>query len=74
MFLRADGQVGLPPTISTYVSLRYSVTVRQHPGIFFRYLGGEKVTLVRPEGTTSRGHRGAKAELAQRAKVGYCPC
>ena len=29
---------------------------------------------MRLGGTTSRGHSGTKAGLAQRAKVGYCPC
>ena len=73
-FLHADGQMGFPPTFSTDASLGYLVTAYQSSEILFGHFGGDKFLLVRLEGTTSRGHSGSKAGLAQQAKVGYCPC
>ena len=73
-FSHKDGQVGLPPAISTDATPGISATAYQISEIHFDHLEGDKFALVRLEGNTSRGRGRAKAESTQRAKVGYCVC
>ena len=73
LFSHADGRVGSPPADYTDASLEFSAAAYQGSEILIGHLEGQKF-LVRPKGTTSRGHSGAEAELSQRTKVGCYPC
>ena len=72
-FLTAKGHVGYPPTKTTDSRLGYLVMLSDSAEIRFGSREGHVSILVRPEGSCTRAHPGAKNELAQSAKVGYCP-
>ena len=70
----ADGHVGSPPSIAAGAPQGSSATAHRSAQVLYGYLESDKFILVRSEGATSRGRGGTKAELTQRAKVGYRPC
>ena len=73
-FLKTDGQVGHPTSISTDAQLGNSVMANQSAGILFGSCKGDGSTRVRLEGSCMRAHPSAKHEPPRRAKVGNCPC
>ena len=72
-FSHPGGQVGLPPAIPTDASTGFPVIAHRSAGVLFGRPESDRFILVRAEETASCGLDGAKAKLAQRAKVGYCP-
>ena len=53
-FLRADGQVGLPPTIATDASLGYSAMAYQGAKVVFGHPDADRFILARFEVTAER--------------------
>ena len=72
--LRAPNQIGLPASANTDGRLGWSLYAYKSPEILFNHCEGTQSILIRVEGVCSKGHEALKTELAQRAKVGICPC
>ena len=70
----AAGQVGFPLSTSTDACLGCSVAGYQSSEVAFAWRDVRRSVQIRPMGQASRGYSGTKRGLAQRAKVGYCPC
>ena len=72
--LRSPGQVGNPPSIATNAHLGFPVMAYQSAEVLFGRCEGHGGSLVRVVGTCARAHLWSKKDdVAQRAKVGYCP-
>ena len=65
--LRARGQVAYPPSATTHARPGYSVMAYKGAAIHFGSREGG-------EGACTRAHPGGRNGLAQRARVGNCPC
>ena len=73
-FLKAKGQVGYQPSITTDAQLGNSEMANQSAEILLGFRKGDGSTLVRREGSCARAHQGAENAAAQRAKEGCRPC
>ena len=71
---QAPNQLGLPTSLNTDSKLGWSVYSYMSPEILFESCEGSKSILLRIEGYCSKGHDAGREFLAQRAKVGLCPC
>ena len=70
--LKAKGQVGHPPKISTDAHLGNSAIEDQSGEVLFGPCERDGSISVRLEGCYARARPGAKNELALGAKVAYC--
>ena len=66
--------MGFPLSTSTDACLGCSVAGYQSSEVAFAWRDVRRSVQIRPMGQASRGYSGTKRGLAQRAKVGYCPC
>ena len=72
--LRSPGQAGYPPSVATDALLGFSVMAYQSAEALIGRCEVPGGILVRLVGTCARAHQGSqKDDIAQRAKVGYCP-
>ena len=71
--LRARGQIGSPASMHTHACLGYSAMRNRTWGAPHRVLDARKFNLIRLVGPEAKG-RDAEGNLAQKAKVGFCPC
>ena len=60
--------------MNTDSKLGWSVYTYMSPEILLNHCEGTQSILIRIEGFCSKGHEALKNDLAQRAKVGICPC
>ena len=65
--------MGVLPTIAKEASLGYSVMAYQSAQEVADHLEAGRPLLAHLKGATSQGRGAAGAELAQKAKFGYCP-
>ena len=72
--LRAPNQLGLPPSSSTDSKLGWAVYSYMAPEILLNVCEGNQYLLLRIQGYCTKGHESSTKELAQKAKVGLCPC
>ena len=72
--LRASQQLGLPSSSNTDSKLGWAVYSYMSPEVLLNVCEGHKYLLLRIEGYCSKGHESSSKELAQKAKVGLCPC
>ena len=73
--LRGPVKGGYPPSVATDAHLGFSVMAYRSAEVLFGRCEGQGRILVRLVGTCSRAHQGRKKEdIAQPAKVEYCPC
>ena len=72
--LRASQQLGLPSSSNTDSKLGWAVYSYMAPEVLLNVCEGHKYLLLRIEGYCSKGHESSTKELAQKAKVGLCPC
>ena len=72
--LRAPGQVGFRPIMNTGAPLGVRRMAFHGAHVAMNHCEAEKFALARLMGTASRAHSAPRADLAQRAKVGYTPC
>ena len=72
--LRAPNQLGLPTSVNTDGKLGWSLSAYMSPEILFNHCEGTQSILIRVERVCPKGHEALKTALAQRAKVGICPC
>ena len=70
--LRAPKQLGLPASTNTDSKLGWAVYSYMAPEVLLDLCEGSQSILLRIEGYSTRGHD--SKELAQKAKVGVCPC
>ena len=73
-FLQARGQFGFPPSMHLDACLGYCCVGYQGAEMALSKCDAGKYILVRLGGAVSKGCDAAKSNLAQKAKVGYCPC
>ena len=73
-FPQAEGQMGFPPRVATDAQRGYSVATYRSAGALPSSCRRNGSILVSLEGSCARPHPGAKNILAQRPRVGYCPC
>ena len=72
--LRASQQLGLPSSSNTDSKLGWAVYSYMSPEVLLNVCEGHKYLLLRIEGYCSKGHESSTKDLAQKAKVGLCPC
>ena len=72
--LRAPNQLGLPSSSNTDSKLGWAVYSYMAPEVLLNVCEGNQYLLLRVEGYCTKGHESSTKELAQRAKVGLCPC
>ena len=72
--LRAPKQLGLPASSNTDSKLGWAVYSYMAPEVLLNVCEGHQFLLLRIEGYCTKGHESPTRELAQKAKVGLCPC
>ena len=72
--LRAPTQLGLPSSSNTDSKLGWAVYSYMAPEILLNVCEGNQYLLLRIEAYCTKGHESSTKELAQKAKVGLCPC
>ena len=70
--LKAKGQGDYLPSFTKDAHLGYSATAHESAEIISSSCEGDGPILVRLEASRTRAHPGARTQLAQRTKVGYC--
>ena len=72
--LKAPHQLGLPASSNTDSKLGWAVYTYMAPEVLLNICEGRQHLLLRIEGYCTKGHEASNKEIAQRAKVGLCPC
>ena len=72
--LRAPQQLGLPASSNTDAKLGWAVYSYMAPEVLLNICEGHQYLLLRIEGYCTKGHEAPTKEIAQKAKVGLCPC
>ena len=72
--LKTPDQLGLPASTNTDSQLGWAVYSYMAPEVLLDVCEGSQSLLLRIEGYSTRGHSSSSQELAQKAKVGLCPC
>ena len=72
--LKAPHQLGLPASSNTDSKLGWAVYSYMAPEVLLNICEGRQHLLLRIEGYCTKGHEASNKEIAQKAKVGLCPC
>ena len=72
--LKAPHQLGLPASSNTDSKLGWAVYSYMAPEVLLNVCEGHQHLLLRIEGYCTKGHEASSKEIAQKAKVGLCPC
>ena len=70
----STGLLGFPPTIHTDASTGFSRRGYRSADLAFNLREQDTLLVVCLRGTLPRAHAATKQNIAQSAKVGYCPC
>ena len=72
--LKAPNQLGLPASSNSDSKLGWAVYSYMSPEVLLDICEGRQHLLLRIEGYCTKGHEASNKDIAQRAKVGLCPC
>ena len=73
-YLQAQGQIGVPPGMSTNASLGFLRMAYQSAIAAMSKREAEIFALIRLEGAAPRPHTAPMTDISRRAKAGFCPC